>query len=294
MPNSLTVTANALEHHVLEWASDPTALGRKPLGTVFLVHGYMDAAGTWAAVAPALAAAGLRVLAPDMRGFGDGARTPRGSYYHFADYVFDLADLADALVPREPFALVGHSMGGTVATLFAGAFPERVRRLVSMEGLGPPDNPWEVGPTRMRRWIDDVRRARARGEDRPTFTRDEALKRLAANHPNVPDDVLARVLEHLVAEIAPGRFAWRNDPLHRTTSPMPFYAANLLEFAKRVSCPMLFVGGGDAGYHPPDEAARVAAFPQHERIEIDGAGHMMHWTRPDEVARVLVSFLASP
>ena len=266
----------------------PRAAGAAP-STVVLVHGYMDAAATWDRVAPALAAAGFRVLAPDMRGFGDGARVPPGAYYHFADYVFDLADLTLALAP-EPIALVGHSMGGTIATLFAGTFPERVAKLVSLEGLGPPDHPFEAGPVRMRAWIEQVRAVRVRGDDRPAFTRADALRRLAANHPRVPEDVLATRLPHLVAPHN-HLVAWRNDPLHRTTSPTPFFAKLLVEFAKKVTCPTLFVSGGTMGYHPPDEADRIAAFPDVRTAEIPDAGHMMHWTKPAEVAELLVGFL---
>jgi pimeloyl-ACP methyl ester carboxylesterase len=280
------VHANGLEHNVLEWDADALA---KPRGTVVLVHGYMDAAGTWDRVAPVLAAAGFRVLAPDMRGFGDGARAPAGSYYHFVDYVFDLADLTEALAP-EPFALVGHSMGGTISTLFAGTFPDRLTRLALLEGLGPPNHPLEVGPIRMRRWIDEVRALRARGDKHTTFTREEALRRLAANHPEVPEDIIAGRLPHLVAERGE-MVAWRNDPLHRTTAPMPFLAKLFMEFAKLVTCPVLFVGGGPRGYHPPDEADRIAAFANATTFEIPDAGHMIHWTRPAELAERLVSFL---
>src|SRR4051794_668300 len=106
-PTSLRVHANELDHHVLEWEASGSR--RSTVRTVVLVHGYMDAGGTWDLVAPALAAKGFRVLAPDMRGFGDGARAPKGSYYPFVDYVFDLADLVDPLSPGEPIALVGHS-----------------------------------------------------------------------------------------------------------------------------------------------------------------------------------------
>src|SRR5690349_21097831 len=97
-PKPLRLVANGLEQRVLEWESaELDHLGAERGRTVFLVHGYMDAAGTWDRVAPALAAKGFRVLAPDMRGFGDGARVAKGSYYHFVDYVFDLAEIVDAL-----------------------------------------------------------------------------------------------------------------------------------------------------------------------------------------------------
>ncbi len=290
----LAVHANGLAHNVFEWVPDANArpVASRAASTVVLVHGFMDAGGTWDLVAPLLAAAGFRVLAPDMRGFGDGARAPAGSYYHFVDYVFDLADIVDQLSPGEPIALVGHSMGGTIATLFAGTFPERVARLAIIEGVGPPDNPWEMGPLRMRGWIEQVRTLRGRGDRRTTFTREDALKRMSANHPNVAPEVLAHRLPHLAAEAGEDRLAWQFDPLHRTTAPMPFFAKLFVEFAKRVTCPVLFVSGGALGYHPPDEDERLAAFARCERAELGDAGHMVHWTQPATLAKLLLAHLA--
>lgn len=287
---AIKIPANGLEHRALVWSPADSGGTR----TVVLVHGYMDAAGTWDRVAPTLAESGHRVVAVDMRGFGEGARAPRGSYYHFADYVFDVADVIEALSPDEPVDLVGHSMGGTVATLFTGSFPDRVRRLANLEGLGPPNTPPEIGADRMRHWIDQVRRVRAKeGEGRkPTFTREEALRRLAGNHPSVAADVLAHRLSHLVKEEGDGRVSWLVDPLHRTTSPGPFFADLWMAFAKKITCPVLFVSGGPNGFHPPDEEERLASFAKLERAEIADAGHMMHWTRPDDVARLLAKFLA--
>lgn len=297
-PHTRRVQANGLEHRVLEWLPAGGARANRPR-TVFLVHGYMDAAATWDRVAPALAGDGLRVLAPDMRGFGDGERAPRGSYYHFSDYVADLAGLIEALSPNEPVALVGHSMGGTITTLYAGAFPENVARLATLEGLGPPDNPVASGPIRMRTWIDDLRALRARGE--PASLRyEDARRRLVLNHPSVPADVLADRVGQLVRAAAPdgdhadprsARVVWRADPLHRTTSPVPFFSKLFIEFAKRVRCPVLFVSGGPAGFHPLDEEERLSAFSDLRRAELEGAGHMVHWTRPAELAALLQAFL---
>jgi len=290
MPTRHLVLANGLEHSVLEWL--PEGAASASVSTVVLVHGFGDAGGTWDLVAPALSAAGLRVLAPDMRGFGDGARVPDGAYYHFVDYVFDLADLIEQLAPGPPVGLVGHSMGGTVATLLAGTFPERVARLVNIEGVGPPDNPWATGPVRMRSWIEQVRAARARGERRATFSDDEALQRLAGNHPSVDPAVLKHRLPHLARVSGEGRVAWRFDPLHRTTSPMPFFAKLFVEFARKVTAPVLFVSGGPRGYHPGDEAERLDAFATLTRVELHEAGHMVHWTEPAKLAALLLAHFA--
>lgn len=296
--STLRVRANGLEHRVLQWTSGASASFSR--STVVLVHGYLDAAGTWDRVAPAIAERGHRVLAPDMRGFGDGDRAPRGSYYHFSDYVADLAEIVDVLAPGERLALVGHSMGGTITTLYAGAFPENVVRLANLEGLGPPDNPWEVGPIRMRRWIEEVRAVRARAEPTP-MRREDASRRLRTNHPRVPSEVLDHRLPHLVREareVAPEAHVesgddvvWRSDPLHRTTSPVPFFAKLFIEFAKRVTCPVLFVSGGETGFHVADEEERLAAFTRLERATLEGAGHMMHWTKPEALAALLLDFL---
>ena len=285
-PELHRVRANGQEHTVLEWPS-ATRSGNKACQTAVLVHGFADAAGTWDLVAPRLAAAGLRVLAPDMRGFGTSQRVASGGYYHFPDYVFDLADLVEELSAGEPIMLVGHSMGGSITTMYAGAFPERVARFVNIEGLGPPDNGFELGPVRMRSWVENVRHKRARPVT--TFTREEALARLAANHRHVPPEVIAHRLPHLVQEVAPGRFAWHYDPLHRTSGPTPFFARLFEEHAKRITAPVLFVSGGTTGYHLPDEAARLAFFPSLETAEIPGAGHMVHWTEPERLAELLLA-----
>ncbi len=286
-PSSRHVLANGLWHHVLEWL--PTA-AEADGPTVLLIHGYMDAAATWESVAPALASQGLRVLAPDLRGFGDGPRAPAGSYYHFTDYVPDIADIVDPFVPSSsPLFLVGHSMGGTIATIYTGAFPERVARLAILEGAGPPDGSHDAAPDRMRHWIDEVRALRAR-ETRSMASRDEALRRLAGNHPRVPEDALLRRLDALARPLPEGRMAWKADPLHGTRSPTPFFAASWMAFARRVTCPVLFVSGGPRGWHPPDEDARVASFAAVERAEIADAGHMMHWTEPEKLTRMLLLF----
>jgi len=284
-PITQLVRANGLSHRVLEWRP------AEATGTVVLLHGFMDAPGTFGDVVPALLARGLRVLAPHQRGFGEGPHAPPGSYYHFPDYVSDLADVLDGCGVAEAFHLVGHSMGGTVATLYAGAFPERIATLTLLEGTGPLDNPPGVAPIRMRKWIEDMR-ALATKPQRPLRSREEALARLAQNHSTVPLEMLAKRVDDLLEERPSGELVWRFDPLHRTLSPSPFFVASYKEFAKRITCPVLVVDGGPSGYQPPDEAERVACFANVRKTSLATAGHMMHWTRPEEVAALLVAHVA--
>ena len=125
---------NGIRYAVREFSVEGAA-PREPERTVLLLHGFLDSGATWDLVAPHLAVAGFRVLAPDLRGFGDSGRVPLGGYYYFADYIADVAALVDLLAPKD-LSVVGHSMGGGVASLFTGVYPERVRR-IPMKYLSP-------------------------------------------------------------------------------------------------------------------------------------------------------------
>ena len=294
-PITRRVSANGLVHHVLEWNARSSA-GDEGAPVAMLLHGFMDAASTWDFVAPHFVAAGFRVIAPDLRGFGDAPRAPAGSYYHFPEYIADVADIAEELAPSAPLFVVGHSMGGTVASLYAGTFPERVSKLALLEGMGPPDNPPEVAPDRMRRWIVDQRKYRS--EPSRSMSIDEAERRLTERHGNVPRDIVASRVPHLSTLVpasfdglvAGDRVKWKFDPLHRSTSPFPFFVEMYKAFAARITCPVLIVGGGPEGFHPPDEDDRTSAFVNAKSAEIPGAGHMMHWTKPTELSSLLTEF----
>jgi pimeloyl-ACP methyl ester carboxylesterase len=275
---------------VHRWVDDEAASSGV---TLLLLHGFLDAGSSWDLVAEYLAARGHSVLAPDLRGFGASERIASGGYYHFPDYVADVDALVRGLAP-ERLCLVGHSMGGSIACLYAGACPARVERLVLMEGLGPPAMPPSLAVDRVRRWLTQLADP---SETAPRLMSgaDEALRRLAKNHGGVDRAVLASRLPHLTRLRADGRLEWAHDPLHRTIAPTPFWADAFRCFLGEIRCPVLFVSGGATGWHPSDEAERLAALARAPRVAtLEDAGHMMHWTRPGEVASLLADFIAEP
>ncbi|HTJ82850.1 MAG TPA: alpha/beta hydrolase [Polyangiaceae bacterium] len=281
------IDANGIRYATRFFTVEGVAVA-EPRRTVLLLHGFLDSGATWDLVAPHLAAAGFEVVAPDLRGFGASGRIPAGGYYYFADYIADVAALVDALAPAE-LSIVGHSMGGGVATLFAGVFPERVKKLAVLEGLGPMNDPPDLAVDRARRWLADV--ARIDRTPRPLASLEDAVNRLAATHPRVDRAILETRAQKLTTRDAEGRLVWAYDPLHRTTSPTPFSAAAYASFLRAITAPTLFVGGGPNGWHPPDESERLAHIREVRRVDFPEAGHMMHWTRPDELAAALLEHL---
>jgi pimeloyl-ACP methyl ester carboxylesterase len=284
-PRDLRVEANRLRLRLLDW-SLPDATG----DAVLLLHGVQEHAHAWDFVAPRLAGARLRVLALDWRGHGESEWVGRGGYYHFADYVADLGALARALGGR--VTLVGHSMGGNAALTYAGTEPDRVRALVSIEGLGPPDASPEDAPARFLGWLADLERSDARPEH--SITLDEATSRLAERFPLWPPEAARHMALHGTCELGDGtsRRTWRFDPLHRTRSPQPYYVAQARAFWARVRCPVLYVEGTQSfiSAAPFEIDQRLAALGA-RRHTIAGAGHHPHLERPEETARSLLEFL---
>jgi pimeloyl-ACP methyl ester carboxylesterase len=254
--------------------------------TVLLLHGFLDAAASWDLVAEPLCSAGFEVVAPDLRGFGLSERVGAGAYYHFPDYVADVDELCEKLAPSW-LGVVGHSMGGGVATLFAGACATRVDKLVVMEGVGPASDAPELSVDRFRKWLSDRRRITREPRSMPF---EEAVTRLKATHPRLSDELLRSRAARLTVQLPTGGVAWAWDPLHRTVSPTPFQGANYSSFLRAIQCPVLFVDGGPHGWHPPEEEERLAQIAALRRVSFPEAGHMMHWTQPSAVAQAIVDF----
>lgn len=275
------VTANHLRHHVVERP-------REGAPTVVLLHGYLDHARSFARVIDALGDAGYAVVAPDLRGHGDTDPTPPGSYYHFCDYLADVDALLDAL-KLDAVYLVGHSMGGGVASRYAGARPSRVRALAVLEGLGPPAMAAEIAVDRTVGWLDQLVKMRGRSP-RKMATLDEVAARMRVSHPELPTETLRAVAEDAVRPHPDGGWVFRFDPLHQTMSPMRFDAEAAEAFLPCIACPVLLVDGGAMTAWPGLDA-RAQRYPNARHVELPGAGHMMHWTQPDALSRALVTFL---
>lgn len=281
---SRVVEANGLRQHLLDASPDASAPRRE---TVLLLHGYLDLAESFRAVIASLASRGHRVIAPDFRGHGDTDRVGPGGYYHFADYLADVVALLDALAIERPH-VVAHSMGGSVATMLAGTLPTRTRSLSLLEGVGPFTMPADIAPDRTAQWLRGVAKVRARPV-RTMPTLDDVLLRMRASHPMVDLGILREMASRAV-NFVDGGYVFKFDPLHQTTSPGRFDADAFGAFIDRIECPVLLVDGGDLAPFE-DLVARAGRYPNARRVALEGAGHMMHWTRPAGLSEAVGAFL---
>jgi pimeloyl-ACP methyl ester carboxylesterase len=282
--------ATGLSYHLLEWGEGDH--------TVVLIHGFLDNAWGWQPMVDAgLAVAGLHVVAPDMRGHGDSDWIGPGGYYHFADYLADLHELIDHVIGqignagRARVSLVGHSMGGSIAAYYAGAFPTRVHKLALLEGLGPPE-PRDTMPARVAQWLAAWKKVRERSP-KSYASVDEAAERIREHDPLVSRELARFLAEKGTTPALGGRIRFKHDPLHATPGPYGFSWAVAESFWRRVPCPTLLVAGAQSlmRHTPDEEERRVACFQRARRVTLDGAGHMMQRHQPEALARLLRTFL---
>lgn len=278
--------------HLRTWPGD----GAPPL---VLLHGWMDVGASFQFLVDALAdtpAAGRPVVAPDWRGYGL-TETPPTDSYAFADYLGDLDAVLDRLSPAAPVDLVGHSMGGNLAMLYAGLRPARVRRLVNLEGFGMPQTTPEQAPERLRQWLDELKEP-ARLRDYANV--DEVADRLRRNNPLLAADRAQWLAAHWAGPGAGGRWQVRADPAHRRVNPVLSRREEALAIWRLIEAPVLWVEGDRTDtsawwgerYPRSDFEARLAVVPQVERERLSPAGHMLHLDQPDALAAAIARFVA--
>jgi pimeloyl-ACP methyl ester carboxylesterase len=288
------ITVRGLRYHVLQWGDE--ALVRDDRPPLVMLHGWMDVAASFQFVVDALATDRL-VLAPDWRGFGL-SESPHTDTYWFPDYLADLEALLDTLVPGRAVDLLGHSMGGNVAMLYAGVRPQRVRRLVNLEGFGMPQTKPEHAPKRYAQWLDELKEP---AQLRDYESLDAVAERLRKTNPLLPASRAAWLATHWSRRRDDGRWEILGDPAHKGINPVLYQKAEVLECWKRIEAPVMWVEGDrtditkwwGSRYPRDDFEARLAVIPRLERHVVSPAGHMLHHDQPDRLGDLIEAFLNS-
>jgi pimeloyl-ACP methyl ester carboxylesterase len=282
-------------YHVRHWGTPQT--GQLPL---VMLHGWMDVSASFQFVVDALQRERW-VIAPDWRGYGL-TTGPATDHYWFTDYLADLDFLLDHYAADTPVDLLGHSMGGNVAMVYAGARPQRVHRLVNLEGFGLPTTQPAQAPSRYAKWMDELK-AHQRGEMALRAYPDAAgvAQRLMKTNPRLAPDKAAWLAQHWAAPDAQGQWRVLGDAAHKITHPYLFQEPEMLACYRRITAPLLMVEAQDnaldswfkgsftlAQFHE-----RLKAVPQVQKAVIANTGHMLHHDQPEQLAQLLEGFLGA-
>jgi len=283
MPDSHYFTSQGLRLHYVDW-------GNAGAPCLLLIHGMRDHARSWDWVARALRDK-WRIIAPDLRGHGDSQWSPDGAYLG-PFHVFDIADLVDTL-GCENLSIIGHSYGGNVAARYSAIFPERVRKLVLVDGLGPSPTvmaKWNANGqvSRTREWMEKRRETASRGPRRFN-TVEEAVARMAAANRHLSEDRARHLATHGVRQYADG-YGWKYDPEVFNFLPEDF-AIESSVFWREIAAPTLLCWGNESWTNNPRTDGRTAFFREQRTVVFDEAGHWLHHDQFDAFLTALSEFL---
>ncbi|MFV2089173.1 MAG: alpha/beta fold hydrolase [Pseudomonadales bacterium] len=282
-PTSHSYYSQRLRLHYLDW-------GNPQAPHMLLVHGVHDHCHTWDWFASEFAD-DYHIVALDLRGHGD-SEWVRGSSYHHVDYVYDIAQLVRQ-AELEPAVVVGHSMGGTLAALYAGLYPEQVSKLVLLEGIGLWTGDLEDSSPaeRIRVWIDNTRQLAGRLPKRyPTL--ESALARMRDANAHLNDEQVRHLTAHGSNQNEDGTFSWKYD---NYTHAFPVYrilADETIGIWREITSPSLILNASEGFSHRIGHNGTCDYFRDCLMIDIAEAGHWIHHDQLDEVVVATRNFLA--
>src|SRR5260370_75254 len=284
-PTSRIYFSQRLRLHYVDWGNP----GAPPL---LLVHGGRDHCRNWDWVANALRC-DWHVLAPDLRGHGDSQWSPDGNYT-MAGYVYDLAQLIHQQ-ELAPVTIIAHSLGGVIALRYSGIYPDCVRKLVAIEGLGAcpkrlTERSRRVIAERMQDWIAEQRALSGRIPRRYASIED-AFKRMQDENRHLSPEQARHLTQYGVNQNEDGTYSWKFDNYVRADSPYGMTQNEIVELWGRISCPTLLVYGKESWAANPEGDGRLQRFQDASVVSVDGAGHWVHHDRLQVFLDLLRNFL---
>ena len=296
---SAFVPIRGIQYHVRCWGHPSP-----DLAPLVMVHGWMDVAASYQFVVDALSDSFMQdrfIIAPDWRGYG---LTEGGSVdnYWYPDYIADLDFLLDHFAPEQLVDLLGHSLGGNVVMYYGGIRPERIHRLVNLEGFGGPESLPAQAPGRYAKWIDQLKKHH-RGELalRAYDRLDGVAQRLSKTNPRLASDKAEWLATHWSRQNARGQWEILGDAGHKIVNAQLTRVDEMLEIYKRISMPLLAVEASDdsmwqwfkGSFTIDDYHERLKLVPDHRVTVVQDAGHMLHHDQPEQLARLLEEFLGA-
>jgi len=279
-PISRYYWSQRLKLHYAVWGDE----ANPPL---MLIHGNRDHARTWDQVAEQLKR-DYCVYAVDLRGHGD-SQWSVGSQYSLPEFVLDVAMLGREL-NRNPLTVIGHSLGGAVALEYTGVFPQFVKKVVAVEGLGPPMREPVAASARMRSWIGQMQEFDTR-KPRRYASLGDATKRMLEENPHLTGEMARHLTIHGMRPNEDGTLSWKFDNYVRLHSPYEFNIAEAREIWNQIRCPTLLIRGSESWASDPEQDGKATAFHNYRSVLVKDAGHWVHHDRLDAFMKVVWDFL---
>lgn len=283
------ITVRGLRYHIRHW-------GAVDAPVLVMLHGWMDVSASFQFVVDCLQRE-WHVIAPDWRGFGLSQNAGSDTYW-FADYIGDLDAILETYAPDRAINLLGHSMGANVACLYAGIRPERIAKLINLEGFGMAATRPEQAPRRYAKWLAELRQPPAL---RSYANQAEVAARLQKNNPRLSDERAAFLAAHWSKQNASGAWEVLGDPAHKGSSPILYRVEEVMACWQAITAPVLWVeatdtemwrwlGNKEEGRIEVDR--RLQFIPRLTKAMVADAGHMLHHDQPQVLAELVERFLA--
>jgi len=284
-PTSHIYFSQRLRLHYVDW-------GNRDAPTLLLVHGGRDHCRNWDWVAQALRG-DYHIIAPDLRGHGDSQWMIGGSYNQI-DYVYDIAQLLRQ-IDRNPVTIIGHSLGGSISLLYTGLYPDNVRKLVAIEGMGPSPamleqrlaQPFE---DRLHNWVNDLHKLSGR-VPRRYASLEEAYERMQTENPHLSEAQARHLTIHGSNQNEDGSYSWKFDNYVRVFAPTGLEPVQQQHLYSRISCPTLLIRGTESWASDPAVDGRARHFRNVRVANIEQAGHWAHHDQLDAFLEVTRAFL---
>jgi len=269
-PTSHVYFSQRLRLHYVDWGNPGAPI-------LLLIHGGRDHCRNWDWVAEALRH-DYHIIAPDLRGHGDSQWLPGGSYNQI-DYVYDIAQLVRQAA-EEPITIIGHSLGGSISISYTGLYPERVRKLIAIEGLGPSPEMLQARlaqpiEDRLQQWVGELHRLSGR-VPRRYATLAEACERMQSENPHLSAEQARHLTIHGANQNEDGTYSWKFDNYVRVFSPVGLEASQQQRLYGRITCPTLLVRGTESWASDPAQDGRASFFQNARVINVEQAGHWVH------------------
>ena len=287
-PTSHLYFSQRLRLHYVDW-------GNEGAPNLLMIHGGRDHCRNWDWVAERMRDR-YHIVAPDLRGHGDSAWAA-GASYNDVNYIYDIAQLVHQK-QMAPVTIIGHSLGGSIALLYSGIFPETVRKVVAIEGLGPtPERVERMRDMkieeRIRTWIN-MRRENAGRVPRRYASLEDAVTRMKQENTHLDDAQARHLTVHGAVQNEDGSYSWKFDNLVRMGGgPAGLSPEDQHRIWGCIACPILLVRGTESWASDPIADGRMRHFHDAKLVNIEHAGHWSHHDQLDVFMSHVEAFLAA-